>query len=384
MVKTLNANVYLTHNNVRINITIEDNAIAIKVYEKGQYTNTLHTDTLDKEQEYYQNMLTKFRLSETDAKTISMFAIYNHEKTDDIRLTLPNDAYDNCYEKLISAITNKDKSLIKKEELEILASKLDLICTYNNYMKLSNEEKKCYTRSLCNYSKSILKYHRLIAKLLNDYKEFADPDLTLYMECNKLKLEQKLYEPFHVTECIDLEHYEDLKCNCLSFKDLYGDDNFKKMFKGINMSKYLNNTMSLDKLKKIVQDNLKLKYTYLKNQNKTKTEIRKIASCLINNFDSDDMFNNINDNDLQTVTAEDWFTSEHKIKNETSEHKIENETSENKIENDIYKLLYTHSNLDNDILNQLYNEGNNKIVCHTDIIDLIVRFLNNTTEDDIL
>lgn len=31
-----------------------------------------------------------------------------------------------------------------------------------------------------------------------------------------------------------------------------------------------------------------------------------------------------------------------------------------------------------------YNEDNNKIVCHTDIIDLIVRFLNHTTEDDIL
>ena len=169
------------------------------------------------------------------------------------------------------------------------------------------------------------------------------------MECNKLKLEQKLYEPFHVTECIDLEHYEDLKCNCLSFKDLYGDDNFKKMFKNIDMSKYLNNTMSLNKLKKIVQDNLKLKYTYTKDQNKTNTAIRKIASCLINNFDSDD-----------------WFTSEHKIKN------------------DIYKLLYTHSNLEDDILKQIYNEDNNKIVCHTDIIDLIVRFLNNTTEDDIL
>lgn len=104
----------------------------------------------------------------------------------------------------------------------------------------------------------------------------------------------------------------------------------------------------------------------MKNQNKTNTAIRKIASCLINKFDNDDMFNNINDNDLQTITAEDWFTSEHKI------------------ENDIYRLLYTNSNLDNDILDQLYNENNNKIVCHTDIIDLIVRFLNNTTEDDIL
>ena len=186
------------------------------------------------------------------------------------------------------------------------------------------------------------------------------------MECNKLKLEQKLYEPFHVTECIDLEHYEDLKCNCLSFKDLYGDDNFKKMFKNIDMSKYLNNTMSLNKLKQLMQDNLKLKYTYMKDQNKTNTAIRKIASCLINNFDSDDMFNNINGDDLQTITAEDWFTSEHKIKN------------------DIYKLLYTHSSLEDDILKQIYNEDNNKIVCHTDIIDLIVRFLNNTTEDDVL
>lgn len=132
------------------------------------------------------------------------------------------------------------------------------------------------------------------------------------------------------------------------------------------MSKYLNNTMSLNKLKKVVQDNLKVKYTYLKNQNKTQTAIRKIASCLINNFDNDDVFNNINEDNLQTIMTDDWFTNEHKI------------------ENDTYKLLYTHSNLDNDILNQLYNEDNNKIVCHTDIIDLIVRFLNNTTEDDIL
>ena len=139
MVKTLDANVCLTHNDVCIDITINDNTIAMKVYEKGQYI--LHADTLDKEQEYYQSMLTKFRLSETDTKTISMFAIYNHEKTDDIRLALPNNAYDNCYEKLISAITNKDKLLIKKEELEILAGKLNSICTYDNYMKLSNNEK---------------------------------------------------------------------------------------------------------------------------------------------------------------------------------------------------------------------------------------------------
>lgn len=375
MIKRLDANVCLTHNDVCIDITIEDNTIETKVYEKDQYTETLYTDTLDKEQEYYQNILLKFGLSETDAKTISTFAIYNHEKTDDIRLTLPNDTHDNCYDKLISTITNKDKSLIKKEELEILAGKLDSICTYDNYIRLSNEEKKYYTRSLCNYSKSILKYHRLIAKLLNDYKEFADPDLTFYMECNKLKLEQKLYEPFRVTECIDLEHYNDLKCNCLSFKDLYSDDNFKKMFEGIDMSKYLNKTISFDRLKKIVQDNLKLKYTYLKNQNKTKTAIRKIASCLINNFDNGDVFNNINDNDLQTIMAEDWFTSE---------HKIENKTSENTIENDIYRLLYTNSKLDNNTLNQLYNEDNNKIVAHTDIIDLIVRFLKYTTEDDIL
>lgn len=212
MIKTLNANVCLTHNDICVNITIEDNTIAMKVYEKGQYTDTLHTDTLDKEQEYYQNLLTKFGLSETDAKTISMFAIYNHEKTDDIRLTLPNNACDNCYEKLISAITNEDKSLIKKEELEVLAGKLDTICTYDNYMRLSNEEKQYYTQSLCNYSNGILKYHRLISKLLNDYKGFADQDLTFYMECNKLKLEQKLYEPFHITEHIDLEHYNDLQC----------------------------------------------------------------------------------------------------------------------------------------------------------------------------
>lgn len=366
MIKTLNTNVCLTRNNVCIDITIDDNTITTKIYEKGQYTQALHANTLDKEQEYYQNLLTKFGVSETDAKAISMFAIYNHEKTDDIRLTLPDNAYDSCYEKLISAITNKDNSLIKKEELEILAGKLDSICTYDNYMKLSNKEKKCYTKSLCNYSKSILKYHRLIAKLLNDYKEFADQDLTFYMECNKLKLEQKLYEPFRVTACIDLEHYNDLQCNCLNFKDLDSDNNFKKMFKNIDMSKYLKHTMSLNKFKKLIQDNLKLKYTYLKNQNKTKTAIRKIASCLINNFDSDNIFKDINNDDLQIITAEDWFTSE------------------NKIENGIYKLLYTHSNLDNDILDQLYNENNNKIVCHTDIIDLIVRFLKYTTEDDVL
>ena len=77
MIKTLDANIYLTHNDVCIDITINDNTIAMKIYEKSQYT--LHTDTLDKEQEYYQSMLTKFGLSETDAKTISMFAIYNRQ-----------------------------------------------------------------------------------------------------------------------------------------------------------------------------------------------------------------------------------------------------------------------------------------------------------------
>lgn len=41
MVKTLDANVYLTHNDVCIDITINDNTIAMKVYEKGQYTETL-------------------------------------------------------------------------------------------------------------------------------------------------------------------------------------------------------------------------------------------------------------------------------------------------------------------------------------------------------
>ena len=40
---------------------------------------SLYTDTLDKEQEYYQNILIKFELSETDTKTISMFAIYNRQ-----------------------------------------------------------------------------------------------------------------------------------------------------------------------------------------------------------------------------------------------------------------------------------------------------------------
>ena len=77
MVKTLDANVCLTHNDVCIDITINDNTITMKVYEKSQYT--LHTDTLDKKQEYYQSMLIKFGLSETDAKTISMFAIYNRQ-----------------------------------------------------------------------------------------------------------------------------------------------------------------------------------------------------------------------------------------------------------------------------------------------------------------
>lgn len=367
MIKTLSANVCLTHNNVCMDIQIEDNNISMKVYKEGQHTNTLHTDTLDKEQEYYQSLLTKFGLSETDAKVMSMFAIFNYTKTDDIRIILPKDAYDNCYNKLISAITNKDKSIITKEELEILTGKLDITCTYDNYMKLSNEEKQCYERSLHNYSKSILRYHRLIAKLLNNYKEFADKDITFYMECNKLKLEQKPYESFHVNEHIDIEHYNDLHCNCLSFKDISDEEEFKKIFKGIDMSKYLKQTMSLNKLKKLIQNNIKLKYTYVKSGDKEKQAVRKVAYHLIENFNHDNVFNNISDDYLQIIMAENWLTSE----------------NENSVNKDLYNLLYTDSKLDNDILKQLYNESNNKIVCHTDIIDLIIRFLKHTTEDDI-
>lgn len=41
MIKRLDANVCLTHNDVCIDITIEGNTIATKVYAKGQYTETL-------------------------------------------------------------------------------------------------------------------------------------------------------------------------------------------------------------------------------------------------------------------------------------------------------------------------------------------------------
>lgn len=66
MIKTLDTTVCLTHNNVCIEITIEDNYISMSVYEKD--TNTLYPDTLDKKQEYYQNLLTKFGISEKNAK----------------------------------------------------------------------------------------------------------------------------------------------------------------------------------------------------------------------------------------------------------------------------------------------------------------------------
>lgn len=118
MIKTLTASVCLTHNNVCIDITIDENTISMKVYEENQYTDTLHTDTLDKEQEYYQSMLTKFGLSETDAKAISMFAIYKTTKIDNIRVALPLHADIICRDKLMSAITGKDKSLIKKRRLK--------------------------------------------------------------------------------------------------------------------------------------------------------------------------------------------------------------------------------------------------------------------------
>lgn len=67
MIKPLNTTVCLTHNNVYIEITIEDNYISINIYEKD--ANTLYPDTLDKKQEYYQNLLTKFGLSEKRRKS---------------------------------------------------------------------------------------------------------------------------------------------------------------------------------------------------------------------------------------------------------------------------------------------------------------------------
>ena len=268
MIKILNTTVCLTHNKVCINITIEDNYISLNVYEKDTYP--IHIDTLDKKQEYYQNMLTKFGLSDKDAKAISMCAIFKSTKPEDIKLIRVRNVYDNCYDKLMSAITNKDKSLIRKEELEILADKLQMTCFYDDYSKMSNEEKKYYDRACKNWSKDTLRYHKLIAKLLNDYKEFADKDIPFCIECNKLKLEQKQNEPLHITECVDTKHCNDLQCNCLSFKDLDGDDEFKEMFKNIKMSKYLKRTISLDELNKIVQDNIKLTYNYRKDEDKRK------------------------------------------------------------------------------------------------------------------
>jgi hypothetical protein len=366
MIKTLDTTVCLTHNNICIEITIEDNYISMSVYEKD--TNTLYPNTLDKKQEYYQNLLTKFGISEKNAKTISMHAIFKSTKAEDIKLIRIRNVYNSCYDKLISAITNKDKSLIKKEELEILADKLQMTCTYDDYKKMSNEEKKYYDRACKNWSKDTLRYHKLIAKLLNDYKEFADKDIPFYMECDKLKLEQKPNKPLHVTECVDTKHYKDLQCNCLSFKDLDGDDEFKEMFKSIKMSKYLKHTMPIDKLNKIVQDNIKLTYKYRKDENKQNKIIRDIASSILNNIDKDDVFNNINSNSLQTLNVDDWFTSE-------------NETDANQ---DIYTLVYTQGNLSDNILEKLHNKDNEKTVAHTDIIDLIVRFLKHTTMDDII
>lgn len=366
MIKILNTTVCLTHNKVCINITIEDNYISLNVYEKDTYP--IHIDTLDKKQEYYQNMLTKFGLSDKDAKTISMCAIFKSTKPEDIKLIRIRNTYDNCYNKLMSAITNKDKSLIKKEELEILADKLQMTCFYDDYKKLSSEEKKYYDRACKNWSKYTLRYHKLIAKLLNDYKEFADKDIPFYMECNKLKLEQKPNEPLHVTECVDTEHYKDLQCNCLSFNELDVDDSFKEMFKNIKMSKYLKHTMSINELNKIVKDNIKLTYKYRKDEDKRKKIIRDIASSVLNNLDNDDVFNNINSNSLQTLNVDDWFTSE----------------NENDANQDIYTLVCTQSNLSDNILEQLHNEDNDKTVAHTDIIDLIVRFLRHTTMDDII
>jgi hypothetical protein len=366
MIKTLNATVSLTHNSVCIDITIEDNYISMNVYEKD--TNTLYPDTLDKKQEYYQNLLTKFGLSDKDAKAISMYAIFKSTKPEDIKLIRIRNTYDNCYNKLMSAITNKDKSLIKKEELEVLTDKLQMTCTYDDYKRLSNEEKKYYDRACKNWSKDTLRYHKLIAKLLNDYKEFADKDIPFYMECNKLKLEQKPNEPLHVTECVDTKHYNDLQCNCLSFKELDVDDSFKEMFKNIKMSKYLKHTISIDELNKIVQDNIKLTYKYQKDEDKRKKIIRDIASSILNNLNTDNVFNNINSDSLQTLNVDDWFTSD----------------NENDANRDIYTLVYTQSNLSDNVLKQLYNKDNDKIVVHTDIIDLIVRFLRHTTMDDII
>ena len=108
-------------------------------------------------------------------------------------------------------------------------------------------------------------------------------------------------------------------------------------------------------------------YTYVKSGDKEKQAVRKVAYHLIENFNHDNVFNNINDDYLQIIMAENWLTSK----------------NENSVNKDLYNLLYTDSKLDNDILKQLYNESNNKIVCHTDIIDLIVRFLKHTTEDDV-
>lgn len=366
MIKILNTTVCLTHNKVCINITIEDNYISLNVYEKDTYP--IHIDTLDKKQEHYQNLLTKFGLSEKNAKAISMHTIFKSTKAKDIKLIRLRSAYDNCYDKLISAITNKDKSLIKKEELEILTDKLQMTCFYDDYKKLSNEEKKYYDRACKNWSKDKLRYHKLIAKLLKDYKEFADKDIPFYMECDKLKLEQKPNKPLHVTERVDTKHYNDLQCNCLSFNELDVEDSFKEMFKNIKMSKYLKHTMSINELNKIVQDNIKLSYRYKKDEDKRKKIIKDIASSILNNLNTDNVFNNINSDSLQKLNVDDWLTSE----------------NENDANRDIYTLVYTQSNLSDNVLEQLYNEDNDKIVAHTDIIDLIVRFLRHTTMDDII
>lgn len=67
-----------------------------------------------------------------------------------------------------------------------------MLCTYNKYINLSTEEKKCYTRTFKDRSKNVIKCYKLIAKLLNKYKEFTTVNSTkFYMECAKLKLEKK-------------------------------------------------------------------------------------------------------------------------------------------------------------------------------------------------
>lgn len=138
------------------------------------------------------------------------------------------------------------------------------------------------------------------------------------------------------------------------------------MFKGINMSKYLKHTISINELKRLIDNNIQLEYTYVMDDYERQAVFRKIASDMISNFDSNDIFSNINNNDLQTIMSKKSFISKH-------EH-----------EEGIYKLLCINSIISDDILNQLYNKDNNKVVYNADILDLVIRFLKHTTEDDIL